>query len=395
MTDKNAAGVLSDIRVLDFTAFVSGPYCTRLLADMGAAVIKVEPPGGDMMRLASPVRNGRSAMFGQVNCGKKSVVLDLKQPRAVAVARDLAALSDVVVENFRPGVMARLGLGYEDIRAIKADIVYCSISGYGQKGPDAGRAAYAPIIQAASGFDVAQLAYQPGRDKPARGRNVTADILGSTHAVAAINAALFNRARAGGGQYIDVALMDGMHNVMPAEFQHALFPEREFHLPIYEPLRTLDGFVTVMPVTDKNFEALARAIGRPELPTEPLFATRGGRFANWPALVEIIEAWTAERTSKDCDDILFAAGCPCGRYLSVVESVAQPQVAARGAVVEVRDGAGALLVPNAPFQFTESDVGAKPWVPDLGQHTGEVLADLLGLSGAEIARLAAGAERVE
>ena len=371
MVAKNAAGVLSGIRVLDFTAFVSGPYCTRLLADMGAEVIKVEPPSGDLMRAASPVRDGRSAMFGQVNCGKKSVVLDLKQPRAVAAARDLAAKSDVVVENFRPGVMARLGLGYDDVRALKADIIYCSISGYGQKGPGADRPAYAPIIQAASGFDMAQLAYQPGRDKPARGRNVTADILGSTHAAAAINAALFHRARAGGGQYIDVALMDGMHNVMPAEFQHGLFPDREFHLPIYEPLRTLDGFVIVMPVTDKNFEALARAIGRPDLTTDPRFAARGGRFGNWPALVEIIEAWTARRTSKDCDDALSAAGCPCARYLSVAESVAEPQVA-----------------PNSPFRFTESDVGARPWVPDLGQHTSEVLADVLGLSAAEIAEIA-------
>ena len=387
MTAENPAGVLSGIRVLDFTAFVSGPYCTRLLADMGAEVIKIEPPGGDMMRLASPVRDGRSAMFGQVNCGKKSVVLDLKQPRAVAAARDLAAKSDVLVENFRPGVMARLGLGYEDIKALKANIVYCSISGFGQNGPDAGRAAYAPIIQAASGFDMAQLAYQPGRDKPAPGRNVTADILGSTHAAAAINAALFHRARAGGGQYIDVALMDGMHNVMPAEFQHGLFPDQDFHLPIYEPMRTLDGFVIVMPVTDKNFAALAAAIDRPDLTADPRFAARDGRFGNWAALVEIIESWTARRTSKDCDDALSAAGCPCARYLTVAESVARPQVAARGAVVEVEDGAGTFLVPNAPFQFADSDVGARPWVPDLGQHTSEVLADVLGLSADEIAEI--------
>src|SRR5439155_15425801 len=154
------------LRVVDFTTTIAGPHCTRLLADLGAEVIKIEAPEGDMMRARPPLRNGASTSFGQLNTGKKSVVLDLKNPAAVAAVRRLVATADVLVENFRPGVMQRFGLDYPALQAVKPDLVYCSISGYGQTGPSAGLPAYAAVIHAASGYDLAQIAYQGGERRP-------------------------------------------------------------------------------------------------------------------------------------------------------------------------------------------------------------------------------------
>src|SRR5690348_4519640 len=157
---------LDRVRVLDFTTTIAGPHCTRLLADLGAEVVKIEAPEGDMMRTRLPLRNGASTSFGQLNTGKKSLVLDLKQPEAVQIVHRLAATADVVVENFRPGVMQRFGLGYEALRGVKPDLIYCAISGYGQTGPSAGLPAYAPVIHAASGYDRAQMAYQGEERRP-------------------------------------------------------------------------------------------------------------------------------------------------------------------------------------------------------------------------------------
>ena len=159
---------LDGVRVVDFTTTIAGPHCTRLLADLGAKVIKLEAPEGDMMRARPPLRNGASTSFGQLNTGKKSVVLDLKRPEALAIVQRLVATADVVVENFRPGVMARFGLDYPVLRAAKPGLVYCAISGYGQTGPSAELPAYAPVIHAASGYEMAHLAYQPGRSQIGR-----------------------------------------------------------------------------------------------------------------------------------------------------------------------------------------------------------------------------------
>lgn len=190
-------GPLEAIRVLDFTNMLAGPYCTRLLADLGAEVIKVEPPGGDHNRNRRPVRNGHSSFFGHLNSGKKSIVLNLKSTAGRDAALALARMSDVVVENWRPGVADRLGVGYDAVRSVKADIVYCSISGFGQKGPFSQRPAYAPVVHAASGLDLAQLQHDGG-DKPAKSAMFTADILGGMSAFAAIQSALFQHCAAKG-----------------------------------------------------------------------------------------------------------------------------------------------------------------------------------------------------
>src|SRR5689334_14219827 len=212
-------GALERVRVLDFTTTIAGPHCTRLMADLGAEVIKIEAPEGDMMRSRLPLRNGASTSFGQLNTGKKSLVLDLKRPEAVAVVRRLAETADVVVENFRPGVMAQFGLDYPKLQAINPALVYCAISGYGQTGPSAGLPAYAPVIHAASGYDLAHLAYQGEQRPPDYCGIYIADVLTGTYAFGAIVTALYRRRESGEGQLIDLSMLESMLSLTLSEIQ--------------------------------------------------------------------------------------------------------------------------------------------------------------------------------
>src|SRR5262249_23203730 len=214
-------GALSGLRVLDFTTTIAGPHCTRLLADLGAEVIKIEAPGGDMMRTRLPLRNGASTSFGQLNAGKKSIALDLKSPAAVEAARRLVATADLVVENFRPGVMRRFGLDYEALRPSKPDLVYCAISGYGQTGPSAELPAYAAVIHAASGYDLAHMAYQGESRRPDYCGIYIADVLTGTYAFGAITAALYRREVTGGGQMVDLSMVENMRALTPSGIQDA------------------------------------------------------------------------------------------------------------------------------------------------------------------------------
>jgi crotonobetainyl-CoA:carnitine CoA-transferase CaiB-like acyl-CoA transferase len=360
---------LAGLRVLDFTSMIAGPYCARLLADCGAEVLKIEEPHGDHMRERPPLRDGHSAYFGHLNAGKKSIVLDLKSDAGRRAAIELAATSDVVLENFRPGVMARLGLDYETLAAAKADLVYCSISGFGQTGPRAQQPAYAPIIHAASGFDHTQFTYQDDQDRPAKTGIFIADVLAAVYAFGAIQTALIGRLRHGHGQYIDVALMDSMLNLLVFECQEAQFPSG-VRRPLYAPLRARDGFVIVAPVNQRNFEQLADAVGHGEWKSDPRFATLTARTRHWDAMMAAIEQWTSARGARDCEDLLMTAGVPCSRYLTVAEAMAEPQIVARGAFGVVTDGAGSFLVPNPPFRFADGSVEVGGAVPELGSSNG-------------------------
>jgi CoA:oxalate CoA-transferase len=302
-------------------------------------------------------------------------VLDLKDERDHRRAIELAATSDVVLENFRPGVMARLGLDYGALAAIKPDVVYCSISGFGQSGPRAQQPAYAPIIHAASGFDHTQFSYQDGQDRPAKTGIFIADVLAAVYAFGAVQTALIGRLRHGRGQYIDVALMDSMLNLLVFECQEAQFPSAS-RRPLYAPLRARDGFVIVAPVNQRNFEQLADAVGHAEWKADPRFASLAARTTNWDAMMAAIEQWTAARSTRDCEDILMAAGVPCSRYLTVAEAMADPQLVARGALATVTDGAGSFLVPNPPFRFADSTVKVGAAVPELGGANARRVAPL-------------------
>lgn len=368
---------LAGIRVVDFTSMIAGPYCTRLLADCGAEVLKVEEPHGDHMRSRPPLRDGHSAYFGHLNAGKKSVALDLKSAEGRAAAQQLVAASDVVVENFRPGVMKRLGLDHASLAVAKPDLIYCAISGFGQTGPRAGQPAYAPVVHAASGFDHTQFTYQDGQGKPAKTGIFVADVLAAVYAFGAIQTALIGRLRHGNGQFIDVALMDSMINLLVFECQEAQFPSKG-RRPLYVPMRASDGFVIVAPVNQRNFEQLADAVGCPEWKADPRFATVAARTAHWDALMAAIETWTSPRPARQCEDQLMAAGVPCSRYLSVAEAMADPQLAARGSLATVNDGAGSFLVPNPPFRFGDGSVGVGSDVPALGADNESMLEKVSG-----------------
>ncbi len=367
---------LDGIRVLDFTNMLAGPYCTRLLADVGAEILKIEPPAGDHNRTRRPVRQGHSSFFGHLNCGKKSVVLDLKSEQGRKAAIALARQSDVVIENWRPGVAERLGVGYDAISLLKPDVVYCSISGFGQKGPKAQRPAYAPIVHASSGYDLAQVDYQGG-GRPANTGTFTADVFGGMSAFGAIQTALFQRERTGRGQYVDVSLLDGMLNLMVYELQEAQAPSDET-VRVYQPLQTLDGYVVAAPTSQRNFELLAGVVDRSEWLVDPRFSHTRAREAHWSELMGLIEEWTKTRSGEQCEKQMLAAGVPCSRYLTVAEALQDPQLAVRGSLVQVHDPAGAYMVPNAPFQLPGTDTGARPRIAGLGEDTVDVLTSLLG-----------------
>src|SRR5499433_874503 len=272
---------LDGLRVLDFTTTIAGPHCGRMLADLGAEVIKIESPEGDMMRTRPPLRDGASTSYGQLNTGKKSVVLNLKSPPGVAAARRLVATADVVVENFRPGVMRRFGLDYPALKAIKPELIYCAISGYGQTGPSSQLPAYAPVIHAASGYDLAHMAYQGEERRPDYCGIYIADVLTGTYAFGAIMTALYDHQLTGRGQMIDVSMLESMLSLTLSEIQAAQFALPPLGRPIFGPIVAKDGYINLSIASERTFQNLAAASGHPQWLTDPRFAEYTKRRANW------------------------------------------------------------------------------------------------------------------
>jgi crotonobetainyl-CoA:carnitine CoA-transferase CaiB-like acyl-CoA transferase len=377
------SGALQGIRVLDFSAMISGPYCGRLLADSGAEVIKLEPPEGDYMCTRPPLRDGVSLYFGVLNAGKRSVALDLKHPEGVALAKDLAAKADVVVENFRPGVMARLGLDYGVLAAINPRLVFCSISGYGQAGASASLPAYAPIVQAASGYDLANLSHQDRLERPLNTGMFLADYLTGVHAFGAVCAALVRRNRSGRGEAIDCAMMDAMLGMLAYEVGEAQEPQPNPRL-LYKPTRARDGFVMLAPISEANFAAMARAAGHPEWIGDPRF-TGPARMKNWDAMLAEMDRWAVDRTVAECQAAMDAGGVPCSRYGTVGEVMASTYAAERGLFAEVAAGSVRFRATNPPFRMEGAETGAR--LPGLGEDGRRVVAEILGRPAGEIERL--------
>ena len=374
MSNNLVRSPMSGLKVIDFTSMLAGPYCTRLLADSGAEVIKIEPPTGDAVRNFPPMIDGTSAYFAQLNCGKKSVVLDLASDQGKQDILDLIKGADVVVENFRPGVMARLGLDFETLTADNQELVYCSISGFGQTGPRAREAAYAPIVHAASGFDQAQTEIEGDGRAPASCGIFTADILAAVFAFGAIQTALLGRERHGGGQFIDVALMDSMINLLVYDTQTAQTPV-ETPRTTYTPSPAADGFVIITPVSQNNFEQMADAMDHGEWKTDPRFQAMRNRRSNWGELTTLMATWTSVRTAREVEQILTGAGVPCSRYQTVSEALTDPQTQSRGLMVPVTNAGNAFMVSNPPFSFADGSVGVDPSSPGLGEHNTAVLGE--------------------
>ena len=383
-------GALSGLRVLDFTTTIAGPHCTRLLADLGAEVIKIEAPAGDMMRTRPPMRNGASTSFGQLNAGKKSIAVDLKSPAAVEAVRRLVATADVVVENFRPGVMRRFGLDYEALRPIKPDLVYCAISGYGQTGPSAELPAYAPVIHAASGYDLAHMAYQGAAQGAARRPDYCgiyiADVLTGTYAFGAIATALYYRQTTGEGQMIDVSMLESMLTLTLSEIQAAQFAVAPPGRPVFGPVATKDGYINLSIASERTFQNLAAASGHPRWLTDPRFAEYTNRRANWGELIDELERWSTERTISEVQAVFDRHGVPSSPYRTVKEAMADPQITHRRSFAEVHDAGGTFLAINPPFHMTATTAAARPFVAALSEHTEELLAEV-GYTTSEIAAL--------
>ena len=385
--ERNATGSLHGLRVLDFSTTIAGPHCTRMLADLGAEVIKIEAADGETMRIRPPVRNGCSSVFGQLNAGKKSIVLNLKSQEAIDVIRRLVKDADILVENFRPGVMRRLKLDYVSLQPLNPKLVYCSISGYGQTGPSAELPAYAPVIHAASGYDRAHLAYQPGRSRPDYCGIYHADILTGVYAFGAISAALYQRHLSGKGQHIDVSMLESMLTLTPNEVQIAQFEVAPPSRPMFGPVETADGYVMVAIASEKTFQGLDRAAGRPQWVGDSRFAKYADRRRHWDVLMDGVEEWSRTVTTEKCLAELGEHGVPCSAYRTVAEAMADPQIAHRGALTEVKDDAGTFQVLNQPFRMSGASVAAGKRAPGLGEHTRSFL-DESGLSEAQIAVVA-------
>ncbi len=369
---------LSGIRIIDFTRVLAGPYCTALLADMGAEVIKIESIDGDDYRHIGPFFNGRSALFEGVNRGKKSIAIDLKTPDEIKALRALIKRSDVVVENFRPGVMAKLGLGPEVLRADSDRLIYASISGFGQTGPNAMRPAYDLIVQAMTGL--MELTGSAAGDPTMIGESL-GDVAAGTFASWAIMVALFERERTGQGRTIDVSLFDSLLAMMPTAGARVLLadgdPARTGNKhPLSAPFGVYpagEGFFAVAVLNDRLFKTFCDTIDRPDFVADPRFATDTARRENEPALADAIIAWAQDLTATDAVGMLDAVGVPSSEIASARQAWMSPQAQHRGlySSAVTRDGSQ-LPLPEQPAHFIGDQRGARTAAPELNEHNDEI-----------------------
>jgi crotonobetainyl-CoA:carnitine CoA-transferase CaiB-like acyl-CoA transferase len=400
------AGPLTGIRVLDLSRVLAAPWAGQNLADLGAEVIKVERPGvGDDSRAFGPPwikdAQGRdtrdSAYFTSANRGKKSVTVNLADAEGQKLVRELAAKSDVLLENYKYGDLARYGLGYEDLSTINPRLIYCSVTGFGQSGPYREHPGYDFMIQGMGGMMsvTGEPDGMPGGG-PQRAGVPIADIITGMYASIAVCAALAHRAQSGKGQHLDLALLDSQIALLAYQntnyFATGKPPRRigNLHPNIvpYQPFRAADGDVILACGNDNLYRKFCDAAGCPELATDPRFATNGKRVENRAELTRLLGEIFRRRTKKEWVELLEAAGVPNGPINDIAQVFAEPQVVARGVRIEVdHPVAGRLPMVASPMRFSGTPLEHKTPPPLLGQHTEEILSALLGKDPAEIARL--------
>lgn len=377
---STSQGPLAGIRVVDLSAVVSGPMAAGMLADQGADVIKVETQAGDMTRRVGPVKSGMTPLFIAINRGKRSLVLDLKQPAACAVLRQLLERADVLVENFRPGALARLGFGYEQVRAWNAGIVYLSISGFGHSGPNALQRVYDPVIQAASGFAAAHP--DPDTGEPQLLQTLLCDKVTALTAAQAVTAALLCRARSGEGQQVQVSMLDAALSFLWPEalYNHSFLDDPPAPAPEFGAAQRLwrakDGWFAMITPQDDQFAAMCRVLGRPELVQEPRFASIVARRDQQHAIRELLAPVVAAQPVEPLVRRLAAAGVPVGR-VNMKDGLAQDaQIRHNASLVEVAHlGIGRVRMPRMPARFDRQSAG-QCRAPHLGEHTREILREL-------------------
>ncbi|HEX2341785.1 MAG TPA: CoA transferase [Vicinamibacterales bacterium] len=386
------SALLEGITVLDITQVMAGPYCAMLLCDMGADVIKIEPPGGDWTRNLAGAVGAESPAFNAVNRGKRGIVLDLKQPAAQEIFRRLAATADVIVENYRPGVMTRFGLDYASLSADNPRLIYASISGYGQTGPDAAKGGFDLVAQGVSGL--MSITGEPDGPPVKVGVPIT-DLGAGLFTLAGILAALHARDRTGRGQYIDTSLVEAGLALSVWEateyFSTGVIPQptgsaHRLSAP-YQALKCADGYITIGAANDRSFAKLCELLGRPEWTTDPRFASNARRVQHRAVLASAIEDVTSQRPRGHWLEQLERVGIPCGPINTYQDVFRDPHVLAREMLVEIDHPVlGPTRALGTPIKMSGTPLNPRRRAPLLGEHT-EAILKSLGYSQDEIAAI--------
>ncbi len=391
------AGPLAGVRVLELGTMLAGPFTARLLGEFGAEVIKVEPPEGDPLRGWRLLEGGTSLWWYVQSRNKKCITLDLRKPRGQALARRLAAVSDVVIDNFKPGTLERWGLGYDALRAVNSRVILVRISGYGQTGPHRDKPGFGAIGEALGGLRY--VTGYPDRPPPRVGISL-GDSVAALHAAFGALMALYHRDAGGGaGQVVDVALYEAVFNLMesliPEYDRFGFIRERSGSaLPGIAPSNTYpcadDKYVVIGANSDSLYVRLMETIGRADLARDPELQANAGRVRRIAEIDDAIAAWTRERSLGEVVQALDAAGIPVGPIYNAADIVADPQYQARGMIETVEvPGLGPLRIPGVVPRLTETPGGTRWPGPPLGAHNAEVYGGLLGLDAAEIEALRA------
>jgi crotonobetainyl-CoA:carnitine CoA-transferase CaiB-like acyl-CoA transferase len=391
-------GILTGIRVLDFTQYIAGPILGRLLADLGAEVIKLElAPNGDLARIYPPRKGGQGALFISDNRGKKSLCFNIKRPEAVEIIRDLVRHSDVLIENFTPGVLAKYGLSYQVLQPLNPRLIMCSISGFGQNGPYAHKPSNDLISWATSGL-LDQAGYPD--DGPVYPGGNMGDCTGGVHGLAAVNGALFARERTGRGQFIDIALMECM-----SEYNSLAMVAYDMSGGVETPVRSgahsgrvvpfgifkaRDGYIALS-VLIHQWEAFAKLMGKPEMASDPRYDTLEHRMERRDEVIGIVEEWLQSFPTRDEPlTILERAHILSALVLDTPGVMNNPHTIARKALGEIdQPGVGKIRLPVAPFRFSNATVAIPGRAPLLGEHNDIVLAEILGYPQGQLESLTA------
>jgi crotonobetainyl-CoA:carnitine CoA-transferase CaiB-like acyl-CoA transferase len=385
---------LSGVRVLDLTRVLAGPFCSMILADMGAEVIKIEEPGkGDDTRSWPPFVAGEATYFMSVNRNKKSVTLNLKAPAARKILTDLVKMSDVVLENFRPGTMEKLGLGYAALSTLNKKLVYCAVSGFGESGPEGGRAGYDLVVQAESGLmDITGFPDGP----PVKMGTSIADLVAGMSAAHGVTLALLARTKTKRGQKVEIGMLDAMAALLT--YQAGIYwgtgrqPMRRGNehpsIVPYEVFKAADAYLTLGVANNSLWERCCTAMERPDLVKDPRFATESARVENRATLVPLLNEILGARSADEWMKRLEAAGVPAGRIRTVPEVCESEHLKARGMIQALEhQKAGRITVMGVPIKLHGTPGEVKTPPPTLGQHTDQVLKSLLKLKPAQVAKL--------
>lgn len=386
---------LDGIKIVDLTRAVSGPFCTMALSDMGADIVKIEPPEGDESRTWGPHVNGESAFYMSINRGKKSMALNLKEKQAQDIVKKLVEDADVIIENYRPGVMDRLNLGYEVIKEINPKIIYASISGFGQTGPFKGKPAYDMIVQSMGGI-VSITGTEAG--EPVRVGPSISDLLSGLYAAYSIVTAVYARTKTGRGQRIDISMLDCivsfLENAIARYFYSGKMPKptgtRHSGIAPFQAYKVMDGSVVICAANQKLWGKVCQIMGTEHLENDERFCTNVKRVENTPILDEIFGPTFLSKTGGEWEKIYEEAGVPCTMINNIGQVVINPQILAREMITE-RDHpiVGKLKMTGTPIKMSDTPPAITTPPPFLGQHTDEILSSLLGFSEKDIASLKA------